>query len=485
MNLDDAIDTIYTNFEEVGYDWQKLEQVMKEIQEGHAFIKSLYKDLNFLNYLKKDKKFNAYITEDRRGWLTNHHFPITLDILNREKVPGEEVAIKQMGGQKSPVVVYYALCPELENFVSLINWINSKSSLNAYKQILELIKSDQTEKVLQFSDKCGIRLPNEIHPGYDRDAKLITKETFESLYDWKFAHYLFDDGMAILSRNSPVNYRKLYLDEYEMEKSIVDIRTTIGRITAISSDKLNVSVPCLFGKPYEIEFYLYNKLKREQISTGELYFLQIFNKTTEKNIEKEIRKVESASIYDLLGMFLATSCYLLYLGTSRLKILNAALYEKLFLHCYRQISRFCIGREGEFESIQNSNFKLIQLGYTSAFTRWIGGDLYYLPPMLRQFLANLTDPRLRDYLMLEFDKSLSERKASCFTRVPYDDQGMRMFNATQLAQFNRVYSYIHFLLEEKKFILGINTSETYHKREEEFALIKNLIGSDLKTRQVN
>ena len=56
MDLNDAIDSIYSNFEEAGYDWQKLEQVMKEIQEGHEFVKSLYKDLNFLNYLKKDKK---------------------------------------------------------------------------------------------------------------------------------------------------------------------------------------------------------------------------------------------------------------------------------------------------------------------------------------------------------------------------------------------------------------------------------------------
>lgn len=484
MNLNDAIDAIYANFEEVGYDWQKLEKVMNEIQEGHTFIKSLYKDLNFLNYLKKDKKFNSYITEDKRGWLTSHHFPITLEILNREKVPGEEVAIKQMGGQKSPVVVYYALCPELENFVSLINWINSKSSLNAYKQILELIKSDQTDKVLQFSDRCGIRLPNEIHPGHDQDAKMITKETFESLYDWKYAHYLFDDGMAILSHNSPINHRKLYLDEYELQKSIVDIRTTIGRITTVFSDKLKVLVPCLFGKPYEIEFHLYSKLTREQILPGELYFLQVFNKTGTHNIEREIRKVEPANTYDLLGMFLAISCYLLYLGTSRLKILNDVLYEKLFIQYYRQISRFCSGHENELESILNSNYKLIQLGYTSAFTRWIDRDLYYLPPMLRQFLANLNDPRLRDYLMLEFDKSFYERKSVCFERIPYDEGGMRMFSSKQLAQFNRVYSYIHFLLEEKKFVLGVNTGETPHKREEEYVMIKNLIGNDLMT-QIN
>lgn len=480
MNLDDAIDTIYADFEEVGYDRQKLENVMKEIHEGHAFIKSLYRDLNFLDSMKKDKKFNDYITEDGRGWLTSHRFPITLEILNREKVPGEEVAIKQMGGKKSPVVVYYALCPELENFVSLINWINSKSSLNSYKQILELIKSNQTDKVLQFSDKCGIRLPNEIHPGHDRDAKMITKETFESLYDWKFAHYLFDDGMAALSHNSPVNYRKLYLDEYEMEKSIVDIRTTIGRITSIVSNKIKVSVPCLFGKPYDVEFFIHGKLPREQISLGQLYFLQIFNKTTTENIVKEIRKIEPASTYDLLGMFLAISCYLLYLGTSRLKILNDVFYEKLFIHYYRQISRFCFGHEDELESIQNSNYKLIQLGYTSAFTKWIGRDLHYLPPMLRQFLASLTDPRLRDYIMLEFDKSLSEGKFKCFDRVPYDERGMRMFSSIQLAQFNKVYSYVYFLLEEKKFLLGMNKGAFYHKREEEFVMIKNLIGYDFK-----
>ena len=52
-----------------------------------------------------------------------------------------------------------------------------------------------------------------------------------------------------------------------------------------------------------------------------------------KSFEKESViigcKADGTSSIDIIGMFLAYSCYLLYLGNMRLKILNASKFEKL------------------------------------------------------------------------------------------------------------------------------------------------------------
>ena len=148
-------------------------------------------------------------------------------------IPGGEVSIHSFGGKKRDLLVYYALCPELENFVSLIAWIDTKSSENAWVAICNLISEKNNQKVLQFSNKCGILLPNTIHPNHDQHSTLVTKELYESLYDWRFAHYLFDDGKTIVSHNSPINFRRIILNEWDKNASLAEIRTTIGRLIQI------------------------------------------------------------------------------------------------------------------------------------------------------------------------------------------------------------------------------------------------------------
>ena len=119
MNLKQAVSKTTVEFEKSGYDVTKLDEIMNKIDYGHVFIKTLFSDLNSYDDLKKAPKFLSNILEDKRGWLAIHHFPITLEIMNKERLPGKDVYISSLGKEKS-LLIYYGLCPELENFMTLV-----------------------------------------------------------------------------------------------------------------------------------------------------------------------------------------------------------------------------------------------------------------------------------------------------------------------------------------------------------------------------
>ena len=478
LNLKQAVSKTTAEFEKSGYDVTKLDEIMNKIDYGHVFIKTLFSDLNQYDGLKKDPKFLNNISEDGRGWLARHSFPITLEIMNKERLPGKDVYISALGEER-PLLIYYGLCPELENFMTLIVWTSSKSSMNVWNKILDLLEKKEENKVLLFSPKCGIHLPNEIHPARDFDAKLVSNEYFESLYDWKYNPFLFDDGLSILAHNSPINYRKIFLDEYTHEEAFVGIRTTIGRVLKVFPNKLVVLVPMLHGKPRIIEFIISKQdVDWKSIKLGSLYFLSVFKMTGLERIETHVRKMEEATACDILGMFLTYACYLSYLNKSCLRISDTKQFEELFIELYEQVSRFCHKDKHEMETIENINWKTIQPGYTSTITRWIGEFLFYIPPILRQQFSEI-DTKNRDFLVLEFDKALRDNKSKCFEKIPFNDKENRRFSLSTMGKYNSLYSFIRFLLENKKFILGIKTNWRMHEREKQFGWLNNFLVDEI------
>lgn len=478
MSLNEIIKKIVKDFDKELPSQEKLERIFESIDQGHLFIQSLIRDRNNFERLKRGQIFDGHIDNDKRGWLSSHIFPITLEILNKEKVPGGAVTIPSMGGEKADLLVYHALCPELENFVSLIVWLNSQSSKNAWNQILELIRTQEDDRVLQFSEKCGIELPNKIHPSSDRDSKLVDKTLYESLYDWRFAYYLFDDGKTIMSHNSPINFRRVVLDQWTKEESFVGIRTTIGRLYSIKTNSLEVLVPSLYERPRKWEWRIdTKKFDKSNLVKNNLYFFQVYKMTGDVNIETHIRAFSEAEPVDIVGMFLAYSLYLLYLDKSRFKVVNPSQFELLFLLYYEQISKFCLNDE-EVSSMNRLDWKSIQFGYTNVFTKWIDLELYIVPPVLRRYISKF-DLNSKEIIIQKFDEALSKENHNCFTEqnVPYNKEGNRIFSSRQeMAKMNRFYDFVHFLIKSKRFILGIEQNPSRpHQREEEIRWIKNQI----------
>jgi hypothetical protein len=462
--------------EESNFDLLKLKDIMDKMEEGYSFVKSLYHDIVALDHLTQDAIFNGFIKTDKRGWLSSHNFSISLEILNRDKVPGKSVFI-QAGIQKLPIVTYYALCPELENFVSLVNWTSSESSLNAYQQILKW-RREQNDKVLCFSESCGIRLPNEIHPGRDKSAQMLEKKHFESLYNWRLAYYLLDDGDTILSHNSPVNYRKVYLDEVSKEQAFIELRTIVGRTIAVTNEYLKVMVPRLDSSPRVLSFYLSGKeIDPDRVTLDKIFSFLVFKKTGKQNVESHIRVFDTATSVDLLGIYMIFSCYLLFLGKSRLRILTENSLNALFRLLYDRAKNFCWKSNDEIEQLNNCSLENIYYGYLSAFLQKIDGDYFFIPRVMRELLSAAEKP-VQKYLIEEFDYALSKNSSSCVAKIPYNEKGYRMFNRTDAAEINKLYTFINFLLSEKKIILGFRKMLGNAGRRSKYEWLRGYLGDD-------
>ena len=477
MSFDEIANLLVKDLVKAEISFEKLEKILEKTEQGHSFFKHWINDRKNFQNLKANSVFHGHIMDSKRGWLESHDFPITLEILNKVLTPGGEVTIHGFGGVKRDLLVYYALCPELENFVSLIVWIDTNSSMNVWKKIADLVTEKDNQKVLQFSNKCGILLPNRIHPSHDQDATLVSKEFYESLYDWRFAHYLFDDGKTILAHNSPINFRRIIINEWDKKESILGIRTTFGRLTSIGKHSIDVSIPCLKGPPRTIHFHKSETLKDDSLKIGSLYYFQIFKIAGPENIEIHVKSVSDASSVDIVGMFLAYSTYLLYLGNMRLNVLNNEKFEKLFNLYYNQSARFCERNNDELDAMNHLDWKTVQFGFTNSFTKWIGSELYVVPPLLRRFLAKF-ESEAKDTIIKKFDESLSIKNHACFTVIPYNLQGNRMFSRIEKAKINKFYDYINFLINEKRFILKIEQKYPPLQRDEQINWLRNILRSN-------
>lgn len=474
MSFDEIANKLIKDFGKEEISIQKLDELLKNSEHGHQFLKSLILDRAKFQKLKEIPTFHGHISDSKRGWWESHDFPITLEILNKVLTPGGEVAIRSFGGKKKDLLVYYALCPELENFTSLIIWIDTKSSMNVWKNISDLVTQKDNQSVLQFSQKCGILLPNRIHPSHDQTSTLVTKELYESLYDWRFAHYLFDDGRTIIAHNSSLNYRRIFLNEWDEKESISSLRTTIGRIVSVTKNSIKVTAPCISGPPRTLTFLRSKTLTDDMLKVGSLNYFQIFEIAGPENIERRVQTISDASSVDIIGMFLAYSCYLLYLGNMRLKILNASIFEKLFKLYYDQTAKFCNRNNDEMEAINHLDWKTIQFGFTSSFTTWIGSDLYLVPSLLSRFLSKF-DSETKDTIIQKFDDSLKTKNHACFTDIPYNSQDNRMFNRTEKAKINKMYDYINFLINKKRFILKIGQNYPWPLRDGQISWLNKTI----------
>lgn len=474
MNFTESLVKFTIDFEKSNYDVSCLQKILESLDQGHRFVKDYVTDIVLLEKIKKNPIFNSYLKENKRGWLVSHNFPITFEILNKQAVPGKLVSVKSMKGQSRTLVIYYAICPELENFVNIVNWVDSQSSKNSWIQIRNLIK-EESDQVLEFSKACGIRLPNKIHPGFNKNPKLVKKEILRSLYDWRKSFFLFDDGFTFYAHNSPTNFRKIFFG-LEKETALVDIRTMIGKFEEKSVNGFKILIPTLFGDPELHDLINSDKdFPNSKISSKKLYRFLIFHKSGEKNIENHIIKIEEANAKDLLGMFHAVSCYLLYLGDKQLKILNIESFQKLFSHLFNQVSKFLNENNLESKNLEEIDWKNIQNDFTSTMTRWIH-DLYYIPPLLRKTFDEYQNPLFRDVIVQEFDQALSKNKSICFENILFNDQGNRWFTRQTMGKLNRIYSLIHFLLEEKRLLFGFNRY-FMNNREKEYTMLKNFLSS--------
>ena len=124
------------------------------------------------------------------------------------------------------------------------------------------------------------------------------------------------------------------------------------------------------------------------------------------------------------------------------------------------------------------DWKTIQFGFTNSFTKWIDSELYVVPALLSRFLLKF-ESETKDVIIQKFDESLASKNHACFTDIPYNSLGNRLFSRMEKAKTNKFYDYINFLINEKRFILKIEQNfYSPHQRDEQISWLKNTIKSN-------
>lgn len=366
------------------------------LEKGRFFIRKLRDDI--INLKKIIDKYRIPLTTEGRI-SGESFFPLTIEVLNREEAPGRDDIY--VGGMLTVEVIYYGICPELENFVSIRLWPKySKSSQKAYKLIYDLIKNDiHREKVLSFKEKYQLRLPNEIHPFWDREINSIPKSKYA--YDWRFVPYLKEIGDTIYEKKSPLNFRKVYLDSTKNIKKYINLKTTVGTITERLGNEVRLRLPnATKSFTVAIDSSVLNQLSNSY--ENKIFHFLIFEEVDDKP-NPVIHEISEATSIDCLGHLLSYKLYRTYIENRRFYLMSKEEFHSLFVECLNILKIFT---KGQFDSDYRFYTEdMIFNAYLKTFFKWINNSLYFVPYAIREFLDSeiiLYDETLAKFKNLRF-----------------------------------------------------------------------------------
>jgi hypothetical protein len=428
MRLNNVIDEAHKKFDEGEY----LE--LNSIRRGKEFIYRLQKDLILIRSLQDAFGFSL----DKRNWLSSELFPVTVEVINREPAPGAQVHVGY--GKMQICVVYYGICPELENFVAIVLWPKeSKTSKLTYQKIYKLISEDtKKEKVIRFQKGYGLKLPNELHPFRDKDIDSISKS--KAVYEWEYVPYLKDMGNTILSHKSPVNFRKVFIEDEARFTTYLNLKSTIGTLLSLRKDEITVRIPSFEDRDRiftaRISPKIFSFLRKTERSS--IYYLQV-SEIANDNIFPYVRDFSLAYPIDVLASLLNFLLYVIHLGLSRLRLISIRTYWDLFNLCFKKTLSFCKIPNGiGFQLWTPEN---VFNAFLSPFFRQIHDHIFYVPFFLY---------RENDEIIELYDQSLAKRKSTLT-----DDQQL-LFNSKgkllNLHKLNASYRVLRFLIELKKML---------------------------------
>lgn len=408
-----------------------IEKIRKsEINVDTKNIKNTFIKKLFIHQEKLNKIINetGFIYPDSFGISGDNLFPITIDIINRERMPGDW---KWVGHGKAICVVYYGICPELENFVSIILWSHESSrpeymstAKKAYRNIEMLIKNDPYhQKVLSFSGNYRLNLPNEIRP-FRSKINSIPKP--KAVYDWLYVPYLKEVGETFLSHKSPLNFTRVFLREPNntLTPKYINFKTTMGKFLekrkSIAKFRLIFVSEKNFYRSHEIKLHHSIIYKINKLEKGDLVALlvgEIINSKPEMFLI-DIEKVKSLDVFSHIILF---KLYNIFLEKERLLLMSWNEFIKLYRNCIKITRKFC----GELDPSIGFNIDLFFKFHLEPFVQKIDKNIYYIPAILNKLKIEdikLFDEKLRDKQKTLFDKPIVFDKKGNIRRDVYELQ---------------------------------------------------------------
>jgi len=347
---------------------------LSHLTQGVAFLRQLAQDQVELQALKERFKKGLQFTP-KREHLVGEGLPLSVVILNRHD---DAPAIKTWVGEATWLVIYFGICPELENSVSIVMWPSrSHTSQDTYRRIVELVEADYTW--LRLEGKYQLELPNQIHPAWISKVHIAPDE--ERFYGWPLFPFLAEIRDAVGSFISPVNYRKVLVRQYPetggYDGPYVNLKVVAGVFIQQMGHEIEVMLPFEEDKrPFLMCLSEYSP-ERIHLERGECYSFLVLERPDRK--VREVYRVQRSNPVGLVAHRMAAILYRKVLKTRQLKLGTPQELKELYRDSVENIAVVCRRDSQSLLAEPFMRYEMATEYYLGKFLRNIKGAYYYMP----------------------------------------------------------------------------------------------------------
>lgn len=301
------------------------------------------KEIDTEKWLKREKvdltNFSNEISYfmDKRGVIGDSLFELTLDNQS-SNISHREISV--FTGDKVAKGMFHALCPELESFISLTNWMGSSSErkterVKYFQELKKFIVENKLDKVCKI--KGNYRIKNGEFATITLSwATLRIKEREKKFYDWERVPFIKRSAENFAYFTSPIFMSSIPSNEEDVSEDKVSYFSLLFRIKNIQNNIVRIIIPhCTNPYMKETDVIVYDSKLLDTIKKiTNKFFIGLFEDKIYKKKKYFQREFVLLNISqdidgnDIAGHFITQRLYYNYLKDRQLYLCTKEEFQK-------------------------------------------------------------------------------------------------------------------------------------------------------------
>lgn len=380
---------------------------------------------NFVNDL--------FVGIDKIGIIGNNIFNLSLDSIGSDL---SRRSISVFTGDLISKGMFHALCPELESFITLTNWMGASDDrkedrVKYFKEIKRFLDEKSPNKICSIEGNYRITRANYSTLLLYR-GNIVIKEKGDKFYDWSKAPYIKRSAETFAYFPSPIFMSTVPSDEMSVAEDKVSYFTSIFKLKKISSETATISLfYCTNPHLKEVDVMIKdNDLKEKLEEDRDAVFLGLFEEKIFKKRGEFFRDFvllecsNNLSGEEIAGHLISLRLYYNYLKNRDLLLCTD---EELIERC-----------KIVFYHVKNSYKKKINISLDEFLKDFIENyfikvnDKWYYRPFI---LKDLNESEFKDFI--EYLDMLKEEKPNMVAMIKY----MKYFKLKHFLDFINKYNF--------------------------------------------
>jgi len=373
------------------------------------------------------------------------NLPIDLTISSSGSTNDYRIVCENWGDKN----IVHFLCPEIESYMTFVNWIHNESRETDYDILDKFIKSNNPDTSLKI--KGNYRMSKEFFSLIIRFKSEIHPETLSKEITWERAPFLKISGEIIGSLPSPSFMSRLYSDIKNVKEEKVRFFTSAFRVLSKNGDLAKIKIFSNTSKRAMIADIKLDSLIVNTTSSNKIY-LGLFEESVyrEGGYQRKftLKKISCEdNTKETLGHFVLQRLYYNYLKNLNgenidFHICSLDSLREYFKYALRQVNKiFYKDLEYDFDKEFKSEF-------LKDFFRIINNEVYYSPYILKDY---------NDSEFLTLSKIL-KGKSLDFLSVPLCEK----YKYVDTIKKIRLLTY-HNIFEKESIIRILNSDYAYFR----------------------